>query len=53
MEHGAVVGKPGTCMITIEALLCLECDILIPGALRERLMLRHATAGRRTVWGDK
>lgn len=36
-EHGTVVGLPGTTTITNEALLALECDILIPAAMENQI----------------
>lgn len=36
-EHGSVVGMPNTETVTNEALLELECDILIPAALSQQI----------------
>jgi glutamate dehydrogenase/leucine dehydrogenase len=38
-QHGTVVGLPGTRTVTNEALLTLECDILIPAALGGQIHL--------------
>jgi glutamate dehydrogenase/leucine dehydrogenase len=37
LEHGSVVGMPGTATITNEEILELECDILIPAALGNQI----------------
>jgi glutamate dehydrogenase (NAD(P)+) len=42
VEHGSVVGTPGTRTITNEELLGLECDILIPAALGDQICRDNA-----------
>lgn len=41
-EHGSVVGMPNTVTVTNEALLELECDILIPAALSQQIHAGNA-----------
>jgi glutamate dehydrogenase (NAD(P)+) len=41
-EHGTVVGAPGTTTISNEALLELECEILVPAALETQITRRNA-----------
>jgi glutamate dehydrogenase (NAD(P)+) len=41
-EHGTVRGAPGTAEISNEALLELDCDILIPAALESQITKRNA-----------
>jgi glutamate dehydrogenase (NAD(P)+) len=41
-EHGTVVGAPGSTAISNEALLELECEILIPAALESQITSRNA-----------
>ena len=41
-EHGTVRGVPGTTDISNEALLELDCDILIPAALESQITQRNA-----------
>lgn len=43
VEHGTVVGTPGTRTITNEVLLGLECDILIPAALGDQVCRDNAS----------
>jgi glutamate dehydrogenase (NAD(P)+) len=43
-EHGCLVGMPGTLTLTNEALIELECDILIPAAIGNQI--RAENAGR-------
>jgi glutamate dehydrogenase/leucine dehydrogenase len=42
VEHGSVVGTPGTRTITNEELLGLECDILIPAAIGDQVCRDNA-----------
>ncbi len=41
-EHGTLMGLPQTLSITNEALLELDCDILIPAALSKQITARNA-----------
>lgn len=41
-EHGTLVGLPGTLSITNDALLELDCDILIPAALGKQICAHNA-----------
>ncbi len=41
-EHGQIGGFPGSTMITNEALLLLECDVLIPAALENQITEENA-----------
>lgn len=42
-ENGQISGFPGSTMITNEALLQLECDVLIPAALENQITAENAT----------
>ena len=41
-EHGCLVGMPGTLTLTNEALIELECDILIPAAIGYQIHAENA-----------
>jgi glutamate dehydrogenase (NAD(P)+) len=41
-EHGTVVGFPGTDEISNEALLEVDCDILVPAALENQITVKNA-----------
>jgi glutamate dehydrogenase (NAD(P)+) len=43
-EHGTVVGAPGTTETSNEALLELDCEVLIPAALESQITKRNAPA---------
>ncbi len=41
-EHGTLVGLPGTLSLTNEALLELECDVLVPAAMGAQICKHNA-----------
>lgn len=41
-EHGSMIGLPGTMSVTNEALLELDCDILVPAALSHQICEHNA-----------
>ncbi len=42
-EHGTVVGFPGSTEVTNQAILEIECDILVPAALENQITKHNAT----------